>query len=874
MKLIFSLKYVRIIRIEIGEKMQNLLLLDGNSMLFRAYYATLYGKSMTTSNGIPTNAIFGFVMMLNKAIEKIQPDALLVAWDADSQTFRKDEYPAYKGTRKPLDEELIAQFPIVREFLDAAGIQRYEIHGYEADDIIGTMSKNVDIQTTILSSDRDLLQLIDSHCNVLLMKKGISEMEIMDIDAFKEKYDGLMPIQMIDLKGLMGDTSDNIPGVAGVGEKTAIKLLKAHSSVEEVYDSIDEVKGKLKEKLIKDKDNAFLSKHLATIYRDVPLPITLEDCAFHAYKDTLQDFFEKYEMRSFLKKNKSPKKEYAFKELLSWTISSPILLPVCTYASYLEQELFGFLGIQDETIYYISKENAQMDLAFQTMLTQENAYSTWDIKEMMHLFDQNGFSQCIFKDDLHIASFLLHSQATNQDMLLEALNIELPESFHDLTLKTKKKESSLFERMLEISKALIVQLHEKEEGILKQLKENQIYDLYQNIELPLVPILFHMEKEGISIDASVLDAIDQRNEQEVEKLVHKIYEFAGKEFNINSPKQLASVLYDDLNLKVGKKRSTSAEVLEKLRSEHPIIDCLLSYRKYAKIKGTYIDGLKKHICADSKIHTSFNQTMTQTGRLSSSEPNLQNISIRDEQGREIRKAFVADEGMVLLSADYSQIELRMLAHMANETHMIDAFNHDADIHTRTATLIFDCDQEEVTPERRRAAKTVNFGIVYGQTEFGLASQLNVSRTEAKEFMNSYFSKYSNIHTYMNQLIDFCKENGYVETLFHRRRYIPEINDKNFMTREFGKRAAMNAPIQGSAADLIKLAMIQVDQAMKDANVESKLLLQIHDELIFLVPEKELDQMIELVRKTMNHVMDLKVPLKASIAYGKTWYEAK
>lgn len=843
-------------------------------MLFRAYYATLYGKSMTTSNGIPTNAIYGFVMMLNKAIEKIQPDALLVAWDADSQTFRKDEYPAYKGTRKPLDEELIAQFPIVREFLDAAGIQRYEIHGYEADDIIGTMSKNKEVHTTILSSDRDLLQLIEPHCNVLLMKKGISEMELMDIEAFQEKYDGLVPKQIIDMKGLMGDSSDNIPGVAGVGEKTAIKLLKAHSSVEGVYASIDEVKGKLKEKLLKDKENAFLSKRLATIYRDVPLDFTLEDCAFTGYKDTIQDFFMKYEMRSFLKKKESKKKNYSYSEITSWSITSPILLPVCTYAPYLEQELYGFMGIQENTIYYISKENAQIDLAFQTMLTQENTYSTWDMKEMMHLLDRNGFSQCLFKEDLHIASFLLHSQATNQDMLMEALEIELPESFHDLTLKTKKKDGTNFERVLAMSKAFITQLHEKEEKIIKQLKEDQLYDLYKEIELPLVSILFHMEKEGISIDESILDEIDQKNEQEVQKLVKKIYDFAGKEFNINSPKQLASVLFDDLNLKAGKKRSTSAEVLEKLRSEHPIIDCLLAYRKFAKIKGTYIDGLKKHIHEDSKIHTSFNQTMTQTGRLSSSDPNLQNISVRNEEGREIRKAFVAPDGMVLLSADYSQIELRMLAHMANETHMIDAFNQDEDIHTRTATLIFDCDKEQVDSEKRRQAKTVNFGIVYGQTEFGLASQLNVSRAEAKEFMNAYFSKYSNIHSYMNQLIDFCKENGYVETLFHRRRYIPEINDKNFMTREFGKRAAMNAPIQGSAADLIKLAMIRVDQAMKEARVESKLLLQIHDELIFLVPEKELDQMIELVSETMNHAMELKVPLKASIAYGKTWYEAK
>lgn len=857
--------------------MQKLLLLDGNSMLFRAYYATLYGKSMTTSNGIPTNAIYGFVMMLNKAIEIIGPDAILVAWDADSQTFRKEEYPAYKGTRKPLDEELIVQFPIVREFLDAAGIQRYEIHGYEADDIIGTMSKMSpdNYQTTILTSDRDLLQLIDPTCKVLLMKKGITEMEMMDVEAFKEKYNGLMPQQIIDMKGLMGDSSDNIPGVAGVGEKTAMKLLLAHPSVEEVYEHIDEQKGKLKEKLIKDKDNAFLSKHLATIYREVPIPFGIEDCAFTGYDEKLNDFFMKYEMRSMLKKSEKKKEDYEFKEIENWEIESSILLPVCSNEPYLSQKLYGFMGVEGKTVYYISKENAQMDLSFQTMLSQSNTYSTWDIKEMMHLLNRNGFSECIFKEDLHIASFLLHSQATNNDALMEALEIELPESFHDLTKKTKEEPANSLNRLLAFTQSLIVQLKEKEESILENLKKENLMDLYEQIEKPLIPILFKMEKEGIHIDEGILDSIAETIDSEMNELTKKIHEFAGKEFNINSPKQLAEVLFDDLQLKKpGKKRSTSADVLEKLRSEHPIIDCLLAYRKYAKIRSTYIDGLKKHIQSDQKIHTSFNQTMTQTGRLSSSEPNLQNISVRDQQGREIRKAFVAPEGMVLLSADYSQIELRMLAHMANETHMIDAFNADEDIHTRTATLIFDCEKEEVTSSQRRTAKTVNFGIVYGQTEFGLASQLNVSRMEAKEFMNAYFSKYANIHGYMNQLIDFCKEHGYVETLFHRRRYIPEINDKNFMTREFGKRAAMNAPIQGSAADLIKIAMIQVDQAMKEANVQSKMLLQIHDELIFLVPEEELEQMIQLVENTMNHAMTLKVPLKASLAYGKTWYEAK
>lgn len=855
--------------------MKKLLLLDGNSMLFRAYYATMYRHSMQTSNGIPTNAVYGFIMMLQKALDTIQPDALLVAWDADSQTFRKQEYEPYKGTRKPLDDELKVQFPIVREFLDAAGIKRYEIHGYEADDIIGSMAKQCQksADTTILTSDRDLLQLIDASTKVLLMQKGITEMKLVDNENFPEMYDGLSPIQIIDLKGLMGDTADNIPGVKGVGEKTAIRLLKAHPSVEEVYAHMDEVKGKLKEKLENDKDNAFLSKHLATIYRDMDLPFALESCDFHGFDDTVNDFYAKYEMHSFAQTIKvETKKEVSYKKINSWSIQSSFLLPICSPDPYMSQELYGFIGLQDNIVYYISKADALHDLAFQTNLI-DDAYMTWDAKMMMHLLSRNGFKPCLFKEDFHVASFLLHSQATNEDAVLEAMHIHLPESIHDLSKKNKEKNNE--ERSLAVMSTLILALEQKYKQIWKQLKNEELFDLYETIEKPLIPILFQMEKEGIHIDRKILSDMGVSISEKMDQISTAIYTLAGKEFNINSPKQLATVLYDDLGLKhPGKKRSTSADVLEKIKDQHEIVPKLLEYRKVAKIKSTYIDGLQKHIQMDEKIHTTFNQTMTQTGRLSSSEPNLQNISVRDDQGKEIRKAFTAPKGTFLLSADYSQIELRMLAHMAQEPHMIEAFKEDQDIHTRTATLIFDCKPEEVTPDRRRMAKTVNFGIVYGQTDYGLSQQLNITRVEAREFMNAYFSNYSHIHQYMNGLIDFCKEHGYVETMFHRRRSIPEINDKNFMTREFGKRAAMNAPIQGSAADLIKIAMIKVDQAMKKAHVQSTMLLQIHDELIFEVPEDELEKMKKLVKETMEHALELSVPLKASLAYGPTWYEAK
>lgn len=858
--------------------MKKLLLLDGNSMLFRAYYATLYTHRMTTSNGIPTNAVYGFVMMLNKAIDIIEPDEILVAWDAGKPTFRHKQFSAYKGTRNPLDEELIVQFPIVREYLDAAGIKRYEQEGYEADDIIGSMAKCCkDVQTTILTSDRDLLQLIDATTHVLLMKKGLSEMDLMDEQNLLDTY-GITPSQVIEMKGLMGDTADNIPGVQGVGEKTALRLLNQYSTVENVYAHIDEVKGKLKEKLEKDKENAFMSLELATIYTKMELPFELCDCEFSGIQEAVNGFYEKYEMRSLVNRTKQTKNEkWPLKEVNHFEMiqdEDVMIMPVCSQEPYLDQKLYGFMVPLDKTIYYISVENALEDANFKKLLEKKKII-TWDTKEMMHLLDRYGFKWNEFSDDLHIAGFLLNSTATDSDALIETLHISLPESFHDVSKKTKEEPAYSVTREKAICHSLTQQLFEKRSEIRSSLKSQNVISLYEDIEMPLAYVLFSMEKEGISIQESFLDEYGALLNQKLDELAQQIYGHAGMIFNINSPKQLANVLFDELNLSGGgKKRSTSADVLEKLRGKHPIIEDILEYRKIAKVLSTYIDGLKKHIRSDEKIHTCFNQTMTQTGRLSSSDPNLQNISIRDELGKEIRKAFVAQEGYHLLSADYSQIELRMLAHMANEDHMIRAFNEGLDIHTKTATLIFGCTPEEVDDQKRRIAKTVNFGIVYGQTEFGLSSQLHITRKEAGEFMQMYFDSYPKIHQYMNQLIDFCKENGYVETLFHRRREIPEINDKNFMTREFGKRAAMNAPIQGSAADLIKIAMLKMDKALKDANVQSKMLLQIHDELIFLVPDNELDLMQNLVKDTMENAMELKVPLKASISVGKSWYEAK
>lgn len=834
--------------------MAKLLLLDGNAMLFRAYYATIYSRPMSTSSGIPTNAIYAFVNMLNKAIEVSQPTHLMVAWDADGQTFRKQQYPDYKGTRKELDPALIAQFPIAREFLDAANITRYEISGYEADDIIGSLSKQVDCETVIFTGDKDLLQLVDDKVSVILMRKGISDLDVYTPSSFQTAYQGLEPKQIIDLKGLMGDSSDNIPGVGGVGEKTAMKLLLQYHSVEGVYEHIDEIKGKLKEKLVNDHEQALMSKDLATIYRDMDLPFGLEATEFDGFAQGVHDFYVKYEMRTLARKSSQVTKIEKVETVDKLYQPEPYLIS-------LDE---GFVLFDQGKPVYLPDEHAHTLAAF---LSQP--YISWDAKELLHHLDRLHLTS-VLPLDMHLAVFLLESQ-TNLDLLIEHLELQLPYSFHDLSLK---KEYTL-DKAIQTYGALLTHIKAHHQEWLARIDKEGMHDLFYELEQPLIQILFEMEKQGMLCDKAVLKELNEQASRQLDQLTQTIYELAGKHFNLNSPKQLGEVLFDDLGLSGGgKKRSTSAEVLESLVGTHPIIQPILEYRKLSKLQSTYLIGLEKHILEDGRIHTTFNQTATQTGRLSSIEPNLQNISIRDEQSKMIRKAFKVDDQHVLISADYSQVELRVLAHMANEQHMIDAFKHGQDIHASTAALIFDEPLKQVTSQQRRQAKTVNFGIVYGQTEYGLASQLGISRLEAKQFIKNYLAKYPSISRFMDELIEQCQAKGYVNTLFGRRRYIPEINDKNFMTREFGKRAAMNAPIQGTAADLIKKAMLAVDKAMKEAGVQSKLLLQIHDELIFEVPKNEVDTMMSLVKKAMEKVHPMSVPLLADLSYGQSWYEAK
>lgn len=872
-------------RCDAGDVMKKLMLTDGNSMLFRAYYATAYGSAMTTSKGIPTNAVYGFAMMMQKALETERPDAVLVAFDAGKHTFRHDLYPDYKGGRKPAPDDLVPQFQLARDYLDAFGIRWIEMPDIEADDLIGTMSKKYpDYNTVIFSSDHDLLQLVDDTTSVLLMKKGISDMDVMTPQKMKEDM-GIVPLQIIDMKALMGDSSDNIPGIRGIGEKTALKLLAEYGTVENVLAHEGDLKGALQKKIREGHDSALLSKTLATIRRDVEIDLCAEDCVFRPDYASLVRFFEALDMKTLASRYRDLIEAGETESTGGKTGQMVRRIPETFFqtryavfgdddrAEFMSASLHGLALSNGRESYYILTEDVRQDELLLAHLQAEEAVS-FDVKRLLHVLENEGI-RASFRDDVMIMASLADSTLTSADRIYGHYGISFDTEYEDvygkpnrpvLALEPDKQCAYGCERALAFLKIL------QEAGPVLQRDGEE--KLYREVEMPLTLILADMEKEGIRCDVSVLNGIAEKTKAEIEELQAGIYEDAGREFNLNSPKQLAEVLFDDLGLRAGKKRSTSADTLEKLRGFHPIIDRILAYRKLSKIYSTYAEGLKKYIRADGRIHTIYNQAATQTGRLSSSEPNLQNISVRDEQGREIRKAFLPDEDCVLISCDYHQIELRMLAHMADETALIEAFNEGIDIHTKTAMDVFGVGRDEVTPLMRRQAKTVNFGIVYGISDFGLSEQLGTSVAEARRFIETYYQKYPGIRTYMDGVVAECERNGYVTTLLGRRREIPEIHDKNRMIREFGKRAAMNAPIQGSAADLIKLAMLGISAAMKERNVRSKMILQVHDELIFSVPAEEEEMMKELINDGMIHAMTLKVPLTAECAVGRSWYEAK
>lgn len=856
--------------------MKKLLLIDGNSMLFRAYYATVYGQSMSTSSGIPTNAIYGFALMLQKALKDIEPEYVFVAFDSDKTTYRHQIYPEYKGTRSETPEDLKTQFPIIREYLDALHITHYEKSGLEADDIIGSIAKQTrDYKIAILTSDKDLLQIVDDNTDVFLMQRGITEMARMDSEAVLEKYE-LTPKQIIDLKGLAGDSSDNIPGVTMVGDKTATRLLKEYKTIEGVYENIDKIKGKLQQNLINDKEKAYLSKKLATIIVDADLSdIDLSKTIYQKESKDAYDFYLKYQMKSLAGKvdlsitsENEEITEESFKERKFSLVSS------------IETEkLIGKALIcinDDNQLLSIINEKNAYNILFSDFINCQNCLSYlanneqkvfYNLKNWYHLADKNSFEINGNNIDLMVVAFLCDSKIKTIDNLLVKYN---------LTLKAEEKDNQLDlfsenNNSTELN-AISNRLFYLTKILLKELKQKEMESLYFDVERPLIKILADMEIVGISVDEKVLDSIAKDTAKKIAHYEKEIHRLANKEFNVNSPKQLAEVIYDDLKLARSTKRSTDAKVLGKLIDAHPIIEEVLQYRKYAKFYSTYAFGLKKYIEEDGKIHTKFNQTVAETGRLSSSDPNLQNISIRSEDTSSIRSAFIPEEGCVLLAADYSQVELRLLAHLSQEERLIDAFKKGLDAHTKTAMDIFSVEEDKVTPLMRRQAKAINFGIDYGMSAFGLAENLNIPVGIARDFIDSYFEKYPNVKKYMDDTVAKCEQTGYVTTLLNRRREIPEIKHRNRNIKEFGKRAAMNAPVQGSAADLIKVAMVNVYNQLNKRNLKSKLILQIHDELIFNVPLEEKNEVMQIVKEQMEQALTLSVPLKVEASFGRNWLE--
>ena len=854
-----------------------LLLIDGNSVLFRAYYATSYGNIMKTSKGVYTNAVYAFANMLNKALKMIQPDYCAVAFDKGKHTFRHDIAPDYKAGRRETPEELIGQFALVREMLESYNIPYLEYDDIEADDIIGSLAKKYDLETCILSSDRDMLQLIDDTTSVYVMHKGMSDIAKMDEHALKDEY-GLKPYQIIDYKGLAGDKSDNIKGVDGVGDKTAVKLLNDYDTCEGIYEHIDEIKGKLQEKLIRDKDSCFLSKQLATIKTDVDLDKELAELELHVDEDGSNAFFEKYEMYSLIRKS-GPKKEESQPVHIVEKVSCELLEDSLIYFisdefSYYERKLYGACFADKERCEYISLADLKNDQAALKYLAGNDHKTVFDLKALKHAFDYNDLKIGENTDDIYLMAFLANNYNADLKSIIANYGYGQISELKDLFGTLKKPLHPDNDQLAAYGEQIALALKAISERVAKELADKEMVSLYRELELPLLQVLYEMEVQGVYCDVNELDEIAMQTGKKIEVLEKKIYEEAGHEFNIASPKQLAEVLYKELELPDLKKGSTSADVLSKLNNYHPIIADILEYRKYTKLYSTYAEGLKKYIRNDGKIHTIFSQTITATGRLSSYDPNLQNISVRDDEGREIRRAFKPSPGNVLISSDYSQVELRVLSSLSGEEKMIDAFNSGIDIHTKTAMDVFGLKEDEVDDLTRRRAKAVNFGVVYGISDFGLANQTQLSFAEAKVFIDNYFENYPRIRDFQQEQVAFCKEHGYVKTMLNRRRYINEINDRNYALREFGKRAAMNATIQGSAADLIKIAMLKAYERLKEEKLQARLILQVHDELIFDCPEEELERMKELIPEIMSTAYPLKTRLDSSLAYGKDWYEAK
>ena len=859
--------------------MKKIVLVDGNNLLFRSYYATAYsGNIMRNKDGFPTNGIYGFVNMINKIIAEEKPEYMMVAFDI-GKTFRHEKYADYKGGRNATPEDLKIQFPVAKKILTAMGIKYLECDGYEADDIIGTISmwceKDDDYEALIVSSDKDLLQLISDETTVKLLKT--KDYIWMDKKAFIDTY-GFDPIHMIDLKALMGDSSDNIPGVKGIGEKGAIKLVSEYQTLDNIYDNINNIKGATQTKLIEGHESAYYSKDLVTIYRDVPLDITFNDLVYKKeHTDELINIYNDLGFYSLLKKE-SITKENNTKELKVNIINSleeinniSITNPLGIYleldnTNYHHANIIGLSLYNEEVSAYIPYEVLKQQPNF---LTNGIKY-TYDYKKILVSFNKYNLDIKDITFDTMIASYLLNY--TIKDDIATLAN----DLSYDIEFYNKKKELT----DIEFARNSILRakfIYESYPELDKKLKEEEVYDLYSNIEFPLIKVLAKMEIEGIRVDAKILEDMKKDISTKIEEVEKDIYTLAGEEFNIASPKQLGEILFDKLKLPYAKKNKTGyvtdANVLGRL-TNFEIVAKILEYRMLTKLYSTYLEGILNTISSDGKIHTIYTQALTRTGRLSSIEPNLQNIPIRNEFGRLIRKAFVPEENSIILSSDYSQIELRVFAHLSNVKELVDAFNNNLDIHTKTAMDIFNVDMKDITPLMRRQAKAVNFGILYGISSYGLSEDLKISPSEAKKFMDKYFETYPGIKDYMQKLIDDAYLKGYSITLMNRRRNIEELKNTNHNIKSMGERMALNTPIQGTSADILKKAMIEIDNIFTKENIKSKMLLQVHDELIFNVYNDEIDKVKEIVKDTMENTYKLSVPLKVSINTGNNWYEAK
>ena len=853
--------------------MKKVVLVDGNNLMFRSYYATLYsGSIMTNKEGFPTNALYGFVNMMNKIIHEEHPEYIAVAFDI-GKTFRHEKYDYYKGKRDETPDDLKKQFPIAKKILSAMGIKYFELEGFEADDIIGTFSKQLteleEFVGVIISSDKDLLQLITDDVEVKLLKP--KDYIRMNKEVFFNTY-GLEPIKMIDLKSLMGDASDNIPGVKGIGEKTALKLLQEYGSLDGVYENIDNIKGATQTKLITDKENAYMSYDVATIYKEVPIDTNLENLKYQK-EDTeeLINIYNDLEFYSFLKKTsiKTETKEVNYqviKDLSTIKLSSDVSLNLdLDNDNYHLANIIGLSIYNDNTSIYIKGE----DLTNTDFLKGINVY-TYNYKKLYSSLKRRNLYIPLCTFDTMLAGYLLN-YTVKEDVayLANSLDYEMP-------ISDKKEELSEEETIKRsIDKAMFV--HNTYTSLKDKMIENEVIDLYNNIEIPLSTVLAKMELNGISVDSKILEDMKEEIKNQIETISKEIYKQAGTEFNISSPKQLGEILFEKLNLPHGKKNktgyATDANTLGKL-IDYPIVRLILEYRLLNKIYTTYLEGILNSISEDGKIHTIYTQALTRTGRLSSIEPNLQNIPVRNELGRLIRKAFVPESESLIMSSDYSQIELRIFAHLSEEKQLMDAFNHHIDIHTKTAMDIFKVNESDVTKNMRRQAKAVNFGILYGISPYGLAEDLGISPKEAKKFIETYFETYPGIKDYMNRIIAKAYAEGHVKTIMNRTRTIEELSSSNYMQRSMGERMALNTPIQGSSADILKKAMIEIDNAFIKNNLKSTMLLQVHDELIFNVVKEEKELVKELVKEIMENTIKLNVPLEVDIQFGINWYEAK